>query len=84
MNKVKVKQPEGQEPIPATVLAQHIEQIANGMNQFYSSRIKEDTLVVLLADITKMAKRDIRTVLHAMRVLENVYLKPKPEKKQGA
>ena len=78
MKKVTIKQPE--EEIALEILAEHIIKIGQAAAVLRSSRLKERTILLLLQDITKLPQRDIKKVLDAQQVLENVFVKPKPKK----
>lgn len=71
-----VQQPDADE-IPTEVLAQHIQQVSESMAQINRGRLKKDTIILLIHDITKLPRRDIKKVLDACEVLGNVYVKPK-------
>lgn len=78
---MQVKQTEGTPEIPAEVLARHIEVIADAIRAMNATRLKKETIIVLLHDYTRIAKRDIKCVLDGLEVLESAYLKPKEKKK---
>lgn len=58
-------------------LPEAIEKLATALKKLTDSRLREDTIVLLLHDKTKISKRDIKIILGAMDRLEEVYLKPK-------
>lgn len=50
--------------------------LADGMRALNRSRLRQDTIILLLHDITKVGKRDIGYVLNALGQLEQHILKP--------
>jgi hypothetical protein len=56
-------------------LENEITQISEAMQVIAKSRLKQDTLVVLLQDITKLPKGHINFVLNALQRLEEFTLK---------
>lgn len=74
--RILVKQPENEE-IPMEVLAEHIAKISQASSALKESRLKDHTVLLLLHDLTKLPRRDIRLVLDALPALETNYLKPK-------
>lgn len=80
MTKVIVKQAENKPEIPFEVLADHIAAIGKAVKEMNATRLKRETLIILLCHITVLPKRDVKKVLDALDVLENVYLKPKDKK----
>jgi MinD superfamily P-loop ATPase len=79
MQKIVVKP--GDEPPAPEVMAQAIVDIAAGMKRLTASRLRRDTIILLLHDATRIGKRDIGYVLNALDRLEELYLKPKPPTK---
>lgn len=67
----------GDDPPAPEVMAQAIVDIADGMRKLNASRLKRETIVVLLQHSSKVSQRDIRAVLLALDKLEADYLKPK-------
>lgn len=53
-----------------------IADIAEGMRKLSRSRLRRDTIVLLLHDKTKVARRDINFVLNCLESLDHTYLKP--------
>ena len=77
---VKVVQQDGEEEVSYEIIAKAIVDLSEAMRKLAESRVKQNTIVVLLADMTKMGKRDIMLVLSALDRLESEYLKPAPPK----
>jgi hypothetical protein len=81
MNKVEAKTKvrtvvkEGEEPQPIEVLESSIVEIAKAMKKLGSSRLKQETLVTLLHDHTKVSKREVRDILNSLEALEVLFLK---------
>ena len=71
-NRVVVQQEEDQ-PVPAVVLANAIVSIDESMKKISKSGLTENAIVVLLHDSTKVARRDIIAVLHALDSLRKDY-----------
>ncbi len=63
---VKVKKSE--EPESTEILASAITRISDGMDKLLNSAegLKEDAIIILLQDATKLPKRDIKSVLRAL------------------
>lgn len=75
--KAKIVQQENVPEVPTEVLAQHIEEVSLAMAQINRGRLKKDTIILLLHDITKLPRRDVKKVIDACEVLGSVYVKPK-------
>lgn len=75
--KVKVEQQEGKE-VPIIVLAHSIAALAKGYKALTKTDLKQETLVTLLHDHSKVAKRDIRIILNCLDDLESLFLEKKP------
>ncbi len=73
--KISLKQPEP--PIAAELLAQSIVEIAEGMRRVNASRLSRSALVTLIADRSRVARRQIEAVLNNLDELERIWLKPK-------
>lgn len=80
MKKVNVVQPTDGKEMPLDILATHIEEIANFARSIDASRLKRQTICLLVRDYTKIGMRDISAVLDALGALEEMYLKPKGKK----
>ncbi len=63
--KIEIVQDE-EEHVPVKLLATKIVELAKGMKQMLSSGLKEDTIVILLHEETKVGRPDIRRVLRAL------------------
>ncbi len=57
-------------------LATAIQHISRSMKTLNESRLKRDTLVLLLHTKSRVAKRDIELVLNNLERLEEIWLKP--------
>jgi hypothetical protein len=76
VKKLVVRQPEAPaEQVSAEVMAQAIVDIAKGMKALSASRLKRETIVILVHDQSKIAKGTIRVVLNNLEALEKEYLK---------
>lgn len=62
-------------------LERAIADLAEGMRKLSATRLKRDTIILLLHDATKIGKRQIEYVLNALGQLESNYLKPVPSKR---
>lgn len=60
-------------------LARDIDKIAKSMSAFVNTRLKWSTLITLLAEDSKVGKRDVEKVLKAAVGLRN-HLKPETKK----
>lgn len=76
-SKVVVAQAEGKEEVSVVVLAHSIALLAKGYKALGKTALTQETLVTLLHDTTKVAKRDIRYILNSLDDLEDLYLKKK-------
>jgi hypothetical protein len=72
---VTVKQ-DDEKPVEVEVLAQAIVDIGNAAKRLASSRLNRRAVVVLLNDMTGIAKGTIEVVLNSLEQLEMRYLKP--------
>lgn len=57
------------------VLIETIRGISAAMKSLASSKLKTDAIVALIADKTKLSKRDIKLVLDNLDKLESIWLK---------
>ncbi len=64
-------------PESTEILASAIMKLSDGMNKLLNSAegLKEDAIIILLQDATKLSKRDIRIVLRALSRLRGWYCK---------
>lgn len=69
----RIRVDKGDPPVSTTVLAASIVQISRALDELRLSGLNEDAIIVLLHDKTRLAKRDIRTVLDGLRQLEGWY-----------
>lgn len=74
---VKITTPANTPPEPAEVMEKAILDMAAGMRKLNDTRLRRETIVTLLHDNSKVAKRDIRLVLNNLDDLEGIFLKPK-------
>lgn len=58
-----------------------IEKISESIKKFRSTRATDRLVVALIADQTRMTKKEIQKVIDSLADLEKNYLKPKKEKK---
>lgn len=77
MNNCKIAQAPGHEEVPTEIIAQSIKDISDAMKKINSGRLKQDAIVVLLQDVTRLPKKHIKMVLDAMECLQSIFLKPK-------
>lgn len=75
--KPKITQQAEVPEVPTEVLAQHIEQISKAMSEINHGPLEKDTIILLIHDVTKLPRRDIKKVLDACEVLANIYVKPR-------
>lgn len=59
------------------VMAQAIVDIADAAKRLSVTRLKRDTVIMLIAHSAKTSQRNVRAVLDAMIQLEADYLKPR-------
>lgn len=64
-------------PVPVEILERAIVDLAAGMKRMTASRLKQEALVALLHDHSKVGKPQIRCVLNCLTELERIFLKPK-------
>ncbi len=74
--KVRVVQEEAA-PIPATVIAAAIVEIAHGMRALNETRLTRRAIVTLIHENSKVARRDIEIILNNLAELEETWLKKK-------
>lgn len=70
---VKVKLDE-ENPEPMELIAKAIIDLAAAYDKMKKSGVKDEVIVLLLHDYTKVGKPDIRRILSALPILKNVYL----------
>jgi hypothetical protein len=75
--KIKTVIKNGEEPQPIEILESSIIEIAKGFKVLSKTRVKQETLVTLLHDYTKVSKVQIRYVLNCLSDLENLFLRNK-------
>lgn len=80
MSKPKVVPKPGDEPAAPEIIEAAIIELAAGMKKLNATRLRRETIITLLHDNSKVAKRDIRLVLNNLDDLEGIFLKPKPAK----
>jgi hypothetical protein len=61
--------------IPIEEIAESIQKLSDGMKVLNSSRLKQETIVLLLHHVTKVRKSDINDILNALPELERTFLK---------
>jgi siroheme synthase len=78
---INIEEMEGiaEDPFTSEMMEKAIVELATAARQLMMSRLKQETIVVLLHDQTKISKRTIRTILENLQTLEETYLKPRPE-----
>lgn len=57
------------------IIADEITQIAEAMRSFTESRLKRETIFILIKDATGISKAEIARVLNAAAALDKLYLK---------
>jgi hypothetical protein len=62
-------------PEPDEILAAAIIKISEAMDRLNRGPLKRDTIVLLIHDHTKIARRDIGAVLNTLDSLQRIYLK---------
>ena len=72
---VNVKVVKSEPPESTEILASAITTLSSGMNKLLNNEagLREDTIVLLLQDATKINKRDIRAILRALPRLRGRY-----------
>lgn len=73
--KTKVTVIQDDESISFSVLASSIKELSKVGNQLKNSPLNEKAIVLLLQDMTKLSRDDIKKVLNALPLLEKTYLK---------
>lgn len=77
MSRVAVKQNPEKE-IATEVIAESIVAISDGIKKLRAGRLNDRALVLLLHDVTGVARRDIKVVLDGLQSLESTYIKKRP------
>lgn len=72
MKRIRVQHPKDGK-VSKTVLAEAIMDIGKAAKKLHDSGLNEDAVITLLADKTRLGKRDIKTVLDGLRQLESWY-----------
>jgi hypothetical protein len=69
--------PEQRSAVRTTLLdlADEIQKLSEIGAELANSKLKQRTIVLLLADMTKLAQRDIKAVLEALPVMRKTFLK---------
>lgn len=65
----------GEEPQPIEILQSSIVALAEAFEVFNTTRLKQDTIITLLHDTSKIPKRDIKIILNCLTELKQLYLK---------
>lgn len=72
-SQLRVNSVPGEPPIERAVLATAITDISNGVNALLKSGLNRQAIIVLVADKSKVSRRDIVTVLDALSSLKRDY-----------
>jgi Ser/Thr protein kinase RdoA (MazF antagonist) len=81
MAKVTVVQKQGEEEVPAAIIAQSIRKIANATEAIYRSGLNEKAIILLISEASGVGRREVKFVLYNMLHLKSEYLAPhKPVK----
>ena len=64
-----------EELLPVEILQNSIVSLAEAFETFKKTRLKQDTIITLLHDTSKVSKRDIKTILNCLSELKRLYLK---------
>ncbi len=64
-----------EKPVAAKVMADSIVKIGNAMKELSKTRLKEDTIIMLVAKKTRMHQFQVKSVLDALQNLEKDWLK---------
>jgi hypothetical protein len=64
--------------IATEVIAESIVAISDGIKKLRAGRLNDRALVLLLHDVTGVARRDIKVVLDGLQSLESTYIKKRP------
>ena len=65
----------GEEPQPIEILQSSIVALAEAFEVFNTTKLKQDTIITLLHDTSKIPKRDIKIILNCLTELKQLYLK---------
>lgn len=63
------------EEMSSEKLVELIKHISTSMKLISTSKLKQETVIALIADKTKLSKRDIKLVLDNLDKLESIWLK---------
>lgn len=74
-SKIKIIQPDDMELVPVEVLAQSIKKLGYVHKSLQDNGLSERAILLLIHDLTGLAKRDIKAVLNSLGDLEKTYLK---------
>lgn len=72
---VKIIKKDEEELLPVEILQNSIVSLAEAFETFKKTRLKQDTIITLLHDTSKVSKRDIKTILNCLSELKRLYLK---------
>ncbi len=73
--KTKLIQKPDEPEVPAEILAQSIETVANGMRKILSTRLSKRALMILIRDACNLSLTEIGNVLDAIENLDKRFLK---------
>lgn len=65
----------GEGPQPIEILQSSIVALANAFEAFEKTNLKQDVIITLLHDTSKIPKRDIKIILNCLSELKSLYLK---------
>lgn len=75
-NKPEIKVTTKEEAMPdLEILAEHIKQLSELGKKLKNSKLKENTILLLIKDHTGIPKHQIKRILDALPELEKIYLK---------
>lgn len=77
MAKPKITVNPGDEPQGPEIMEAAIVELAAGMKRLNSTRLKTETIVTLISDVSRVPKTTVRLVLNNLDDLESTFLKPK-------
>lgn len=61
--------------VPTEILASAIREISEGMRKMRAGRLNDRALILLIHDVCKVSKTDIKYVINAIGLLEREFLK---------
>lgn len=65
----------GEEPQPIEILQSSIVALAKAFEAFNKTNLKQNTIITLLHNTSKIPKRDIKVILNCLSELKSLYLK---------